>query len=156
MGEGKEEQMTISDDARKASVHFEAVQIAMMKNKDGYVLKLAIHPNDVPESLLRDLVGCRYMVAMCKLDDENLPVEPPQQRERDREVTSAGMLCREPTFWRYLENIGAAFEVHDEQQAADALKDFLGVKSRAELRDNKEARETWQRMIADFRKRTGS
>ena len=43
----------------KATVNFEAVKIAMRQDKNGYVLTLSVHPDDVPESLLRNWVGSR-------------------------------------------------------------------------------------------------
>lgn len=138
-----------------ASINFEGVQVAMNKSKDGYILKLAIHPNDVPESLLRDLVGSRYMVAMVKLDDENKPVHPPERREQDRAVMSAGMLCRQPEFWKYLENVGASFSVSSEKEAIDVVHGILGISSRAELKTNSKARGLWDDLARDFRQTRG-
>ena len=82
------------DDApepRDAAVHFEAVKIAATQNKDGYVLKLSIHPNEVPESLMRDWVGSRYTVAMVKMDDDQTPIIPEDKKGADRAVQIAGM-----------------------------------------------------------------
>jgi len=51
------------------TLQFEAVKVALKQNKDGYVLTLNVHPDEVPDSLLRDFVGARYQVVMVRLSD---------------------------------------------------------------------------------------
>ena len=66
-------------DIRKAAVNFEAVKTSMSQSKAGTILRLAIHPNEVPASLHTDWVGARYMVAMVRLEDgESIAVNPEQ------------------------------------------------------------------------------
>lgn len=35
--------------------HFEGVKVALKQDRTGYVLTLSIHPDDLPEEILRDL-----------------------------------------------------------------------------------------------------
>jgi transposase len=44
------------------TLQFEGVKVALKQDKTGYVLNLSMHPDDVPEELLRDFVGARYQV----------------------------------------------------------------------------------------------
>ena len=55
------------------TVQFEGLKTGFRQNKDGYVLSLAIHPDDVPSELMKDFVGSRYMVVMVRLA-EAVPV----------------------------------------------------------------------------------
>ena len=57
------------------TLQFESVKVALKQNKDGYVLTLCIHPDDVPLELLRDFVGARYQVVMVRLNDEDQPID---------------------------------------------------------------------------------
>jgi hypothetical protein len=43
---------------------FEAVKVSMKQDNSGYVLTLRIHPDEVPEEILRDFVGARYMAVL--------------------------------------------------------------------------------------------
>jgi hypothetical protein len=49
------------------TLQFEAVKMALKQNKDGYVLTMTVHPDEVPDALLRDYVGARYQVVMVRL-----------------------------------------------------------------------------------------
>jgi len=51
-------------------IQFEAVKTALRQSKEGYVLSLAVHPDDLPGDLMRDFVGSRYVVVMVRLGDD--------------------------------------------------------------------------------------
>ena len=95
-----------SSDVSKVAVNFEAVKTSMSQSKQGTILRLALHPNEVPPSLHTDWVGSRYMVAMVKLGDDEQPVMSDQQREVEKMVASAGMLCRNDEFAEFLHQRG--------------------------------------------------
>jgi hypothetical protein len=63
----------MSDDIRQNALSFEAVKVSMNQDKNGIILRLNVHPNDCPKELHTDWVGTRYMVAMVKLNDEDMP-----------------------------------------------------------------------------------
>ncbi len=136
---------------RDAAVHFEGVKISLKQDKTGFILTVAIHPNDVPESLLRDWVGSRYMVAMVKLDDEGQPVEPPEAKAGREAVAKAGQLSKLPRFQAWLVKCGHAFE-ENEVAAAEAVRDVCGVQSRQELKTNAEARAKFDALVDAFQK----
>jgi hypothetical protein len=110
---------------------FEAVKVAMKQDKNGYVLTLCIHPDEVPEEILRDFVGARYQVVVVRLTEDEQPMNREQELGRDS-VRAAGILCRDQEFWRFLKEAGQVFEA-DEVSAIDWLKHELGVTSRSDI-----------------------
>lgn len=140
---------------RDAAVHFEAVKTSMSQSKQGTILRLAIHPNEVPASLHTDWVGSRYMVAMVKLDDEDQPQMSEQQRETERLIASAGMLCRNLDFAKFLFHQDIILSVPNddaerERSVADALRSHLGIESRSEFKTNSMAREMFKQVSEEF------
>ena len=130
-------------DIKEVSYAFEAVKSALRQTKDGISVSLVIHPNDVPNPLLSDPVGSRYMVGMARLGDDDQPVESAAQREAKRDVTSAGALCRDTDFQKWLLDNGYCDEV-SEDEASKALRILLGVESRSEIKTNQEAQRKWR------------
>ena len=57
------------------SIQFEGIKVGLKQSKDGYVLTMAIHPDEIPDDLVRDFVGARYMVVMVRLGDDEKPME---------------------------------------------------------------------------------
>jgi len=145
-------------DVRTAAVNFEAVKTSMSQSKQGTILRLALHPNDVPPSLHTDWVGSRYMVAMVKLGDDDQPEISENQREVDKMVASAGMLCRNDEFADFLHKreympdadyIESSFGER-EKTVTETLRSVLGITSRAELKNNSEAREKFKAITEEF------
>ena len=140
-------------DIKEVSHAFEAVKSALRQTKDGISISLVIHPNDVPNPLLSDPVGSRYMVGMARLGDDNQPIESEEQREARRDVISAGALCRDTDFQKWLMNNGYCDDL-SEDEAAKSLRTLLGVESRAEIKINREAQRKWRIMRNLFIKRS--
>jgi uncharacterized protein YcgL (UPF0745 family) len=65
------------------TLQYEAVKVAMKQDKTGIVLTLNIHPDEVPESLMRDYVGARYQVVMVRLNGEEKPMNRDHEYSRD-------------------------------------------------------------------------
>ena len=121
------------------TLNFEALKVSLRQNKDGYILTLNIHPDDIPEDLLRDFVGAHYQVVMVRLNGDNQPLDRQQEYSGDRAVRIAGLLCRNDQFRKYLVEHNEILE-EDEDQATEWLRIELGIKSRSELKTNQEAR----------------
>lgn len=68
--------------------------MALKQNKDGYVLTMNVHPDEVPDALLRDFVGARYQVVMVRLGDDDAPLDR-REFEGDKAVRLAGSFTRE-------------------------------------------------------------
>jgi hypothetical protein len=116
---------------------FEGVKVALKQDRTGYILTLSVHPDEVPEEILRDFVGARYQVVMVRLTNEERPMIREQEHSGDM-VRLAGILCRDPMFQRFLLEAGQTFDA-SEDIATAWLKEELNIKSRAELRENNAA-----------------
>ena len=128
---------------------FEGKKIALKQTKDGYAMTLAIHPDDIPDELMRDFVGARYMVVMVRLADN----EEPLNREEfagGQMVKLAGMLCRDVEFWDYLHEQGLLFE-KNEAACDDWITSFLEIKSRAEIKTNQMAQNILKRFYTEYK-----
>jgi len=143
-------------DPKEAAFHFEAVKTSMSQSKQGTILRLALHPNEVPPSLHTDWVGSRYMVAMVKLDDHDQPDISLEQRETERLIASAGMLCRNLDFAHYIyeqgliEDYNAIDDDKREEQVVHGLRTYLGIPSRADMKTNSQAREKFKSLSEEF------
>ena len=132
------------------TIQFEGVKVALKQDKTGYVLTLSMHPDDIPEDLLRDFVGARYQVVMVRIGAD----ESPLNREEfigDKTVRIAGLLCRDPKFWKYLYDGGQIFE-EEEEMATDWLRHRLNIKSRSELKTREIARREFYIILEEFNK----
>lgn len=138
---GRKQMTNVKD----VAYQFEAVQVSMNKDKNGFNLRLCIHPDDVPDGLLRDWVGSRYCVAMVRINEHEEVDIKPTELEGQRLVKSAIMSCKEPEFWEALMDAidESNFYAHDyhlmseginsEELCTRFLKRFLHIQSRKEL-----------------------
>lgn len=126
---------------------FEGKKVALKQTKDGHVLTLAIHPDEIPEEILRDFVGARYMVVMVRIGENE---EPMVRQPVNKHISVAGMLCRDPQFWEFLFEQGLLLET-SEKDATDWLKSYLNIESRSELKDNEEAQIALNKILREFK-----
>jgi hypothetical protein len=136
-------------DYQDATSKFEAVQLAMNKDKTGYILKLSIHPNDAPEDMLRDPVGTRYMFVAVRIGDEGEAIMSPSIKDGIMAVNVAGALARDTRFqnWCVQQELT---DVISEAAAADAIRTYAGVHSRSELKLNSKARRRFLALRDEF------
>jgi hypothetical protein len=127
---------------------FEGKKVALKQTKDGHVLTLSIHPDEIPEEILRDFVGARYMVVMVRLADTEVPFNR-EEFTGAKLVKAAGMICRDQTFWDFLSEQGYIF-AKNEMEATEWLYDYLNVPSRAELKTNREAQALFEKLKEEF------
>ena len=141
------------DNIKDLAYNFEAVQVALRKDKNGYNLVLCVHPDDVPVGLLRDRVGTRYGVAMVRINDQEEVDINPTELEGQRLVKSAIMCCKEPEFWEALQFTTSykrsLIDIDSEEVCVKALKDYLKINSRKDLATNEIA----QAKFKNLRKR---
>ena len=116
------------------TLQYEAVKVAMKQDKTGIILTLNIHPDEVPESLMRDFVGARYQVVMVRLNGEDKPMNRDVEYQRDP-VRTAGILCRDKQFAQYLFEKEEIFE-KKEADVIEWLKGEIGIESRTELKES--------------------
>lgn len=141
--------MSDESEIAKLSSRFEAVKIAMTQDKNGHILKLAIHPNDTPEDIMRDLVGTRYMIVAVRMNDEGQPVQSESTRVGEHAVKLAATLCGDQRFQTWLA-VNQLTDGASESAAVDFMRAHLGVKSRAELKTNSTARDKLMQIRDEF------
>lgn len=125
------------------ALQFEARKIALKQDRTGYVLTLSLHPDEIPEELLRDFVGARYACALVRIQDDESPTQYTNR------VQKAGILCRNHVFQEFIAERLVGHSV-DEEQAAAALCKHCGITSRSELNGNTRAQEFFDAIVLDF------
>lgn len=120
------------------TLQFESVKIAMKQDKEGYVLTLRVHPDEVPDALFRDFVGARYQTVMVRLTEDDKPMSRDEVLSRDL-IRLAGIVCRESSFadWLFIQDL---IPQPSEQNAVEWLRAELDIQSRSELKENAKAR----------------
>jgi len=127
---------------------FEAVKVAIKQDKSGYILTLSIHPDEIDEAVMRDFVGSRYQVVMVRLNGEEKPMNRDQEHVRDL-VRTAGILCRDKAFHKFLLETGQVLEA-SETEAINWLKSELKIVSRSELSTNIKAAKQFTLINLEF------
>ena len=119
------------------ALQFEARKVALKQDRTGFVLTLAIHPDECPEEILRDFVGARYGCALVRIQDDE------SATEYSNRVQKAGMVCRELKFQEFL-------EVENEASAAHELCKRCGIESRTELHGNEIAKQLFDDLLKEY------
>ena len=137
--------------AEKNTLQCEVIKIAMAQDKNGHILKLAIHPNDLPKDLVLDPLGSRYVMVLARLNDQDEVVKPKENSEGDKAVDIAGLLCRNPRFIAWL--FARGYSGGDTQaDAVEGIRDHCSIQSRSELATNEAARKKFNGLKDEFEK----
>lgn len=131
------------------TIQFESIKAGLKQSKDGYVLTLAVHPDELPDALMRDFVGSRYVVVMVRLGDDEQPMNREGEFPGDHAVKMAGILCRDPEFWQWL-HVKEWLMEQNEKACTEWLYYYLGIESRKELKTSEEARDLFNKLKASF------
>lgn len=135
--------------AEKNTVQCEVVKVAMAQDKNGHILKLSIHPNDLPKDLVLDPLGSRYVMVLAKLNDQDEVVQPKEKSDGEKAVDIAGKLCRHSRFIGWLADRGYS-SGRTEEDAKSAVRNLCSIKSRAELATNETARKKFLDLKDEF------
>jgi hypothetical protein len=120
------------------ALQFEARKVALKQDRTGFILTLSLHPDEVPEEILRDFVGARYACAVVRINDDESPVE------YDNRVALAGILCRDQNFQEFL-------LCDNETDAAHILCKRCDIGSRTELHGNIPAKAKFDTLVQNYR-----
>jgi hypothetical protein len=126
------------------ALQFECVKVALKQDRTGFILTVSIHPDEIPEELVRDFVGARYGVAMVRIQD-NETATPYNNR-----VKRAGMICRDSAYRLWLREECGLPSIDTEDKAVEALYTICSINSRTELNGNKEAQDKFDEMVEDY------
>jgi hypothetical protein len=119
------------------ALQFEARKVALKQDRTGFILTLSMHPDEIPEELIRDFVGARYACALVRIQDDE------SATEYTNRVKKAGMLCRNDNFQDFL-------EVNSEDEAAVELCKRCGIESRTELHGNAQAKTIFDNLVKEY------
>jgi hypothetical protein len=131
------------------TIQFEGVKVALKQDKTGYVLTLSMHPDDIPEDLLRDFVGSRYQVVMVRLDQNEVPMDRQAAFAGERAIRIAAVLSKDPQFWEYL-YVHNKISTQELDEAVNWLRDYLQVPSRSDLKTNVEAQQLLDKVYREY------
>ena len=140
-------------DVRDMAIAFEARKVSVNQNKDGIILRLSIHPDECPPEVWKDWVGTRYQVALVQIGDDEQPTAHDDVIIANKAIASAGMLCREHTFQKWIADKGIGDHIEADNPtdwAVATLRDYLGIQSRSEMRVNKEALEKFKALQREY------
>lgn len=169
--------MTIADEARDNAIPCEMVLYAYRKNKDGVVVSFVVHPEDMPDALATARIGSRWVGALVHVGDNELPVQQPaKEKTREADLTpatprrldkpagakrdkmdwrdvqpaaQAGIRCAEPTFCAFL-NETRNYRITGADEAAQAVRDICGVRSRVEFGTDHRKRVLWHQLDEEY------
>jgi hypothetical protein len=125
------------------ALQFEAKKVALKQNRDGFILTLALHPDEIPDELIRDFVGARYACALVRINDDESPVQ------YNNKVRDAGIVCRQPLFQQFLRD-EYSLNVTNETEAAEHLCRMCNIQSRTELNGNAVAIKSFDSLLNSF------
>ena len=116
------------------TIQYEAVKVALKQDRTGFMLTMSIHPDEIPEKLIRDFVGARYQVVMVRLNGDEQPMNRGEEYGIDP-VKLAAILCKDKYFHQFLVESGEIFDL-GEKPATEWLREKLLVQSRSEIRES--------------------
>ena len=147
------------DQWENAAQAFECSLMGLRKDKNGWVVLISVHPNDVPSTLLDSALGTRFQTVFFEIGDDEKPVELVEVKEGKRLLAEAGELCRKETFFNFLLSLDFVPPKHwdhkdgqsREDFAAMCLREALGIESRTEIATNKEVQDVYKDLIESYR-----
>lgn len=158
---------------REIASRCEAKLHGFRRTADGVVVSFVLHPAEVPPVLALDPLGTRYMLAFVAIADDEQPLAPsvldasalgPDQPGCGRKTRRswhmispserAAILCADAKFREWISD-NFSLAILDAEDAADWLRDHLGIKSRSELTTNDAACRAYEAIDQAYRVQAG-
>jgi len=139
------------DQWENAAQAFECSLMGLRKDKNGWVVLISVHPNDVPSTLLDSALGTRFQTVFFEIGDDEKPVELVEVKEGKRLLAEAGELCRKHGFQEFIISNDVEVEGDPEAIAADFLRRTLGIESRSEIATDREVQEKYKALVEAYR-----
>ena len=155
-------------EVKDAAQSFEGSLMILRKDKNGWVFGFSVHPSEAPTALLDAPLGTRFQCVLFQIGDNEEFVPTPEVIEGKHATAKAGELCRNQLFRRFLasraqnypasiydvfgdaEAIGSDPTILSEETAVRVLKYIVGIDSRADLKEDKEARLEFNRIVSEY------
>jgi len=141
--------MDIASLATANAISLEVKKDGLTQRQSGdWQLRLTIGAIDMDQRITSAPMGTRFACVLVEINDDESPVNH-QARERDKwrdlgPAKQAGIRCKEPTFWAWL-NEECGYPIANEADAAAAVRAICGVESRSDFSKPgfTVARQTW-------------
>lgn len=114
------------------------------KDGDWFELKIQVLPEEMPAELYAVPLGTRMNLAMVQIGDDETPVKAKRKFEDLSPSQQAGIRCNDPAFRHWLGSVA------DADDAADYVRHYCGVQSRADLNVGGGGAEKWRTLNAQF------
>jgi len=157
---GRNTTMADTETIRESTLHFEAVLHSYynnMKSQSGLIIKLLVHPEDVPPELLLHKATTRFQVAMAQIGDDEEPVVPSHIEKGKNVIAAANIICRDSNFQDFMEMWATSndclFEGRNfthEEVTKVYLRQAIKVESFKELKENQTAQRFFNELRTDF------
>ena len=157
------------NDIRQLAMSCTVKKIGYRQSNAGNTVTFLLHPEDEPGKLARDHLGTMYGISLVEIDenDKAKPLLPQPAKKQPAPVSEplpgrvaavqrAGRLCHERGFQRFLIDRQIALwrltsvSIPDDERAAETVRKYLRVKSRAEIKTNDEAFARWSELDAQY------
>jgi hypothetical protein len=124
--------------ARNNAISLEVKKDGLQQRQSGdWMLRFTVAGTDMDNRLTNAAMGTRYACVLVEINDDETPVDhEAQERDKWRDLgpaKQAALRCKEPVFWAFLRERWKYPKVNDEATAANAVRDYCGVRSRADL-----------------------
>jgi hypothetical protein len=118
------------------AISLEVKKDGLFQRQSGdWQLRFTVAAIDMHQRVTSAPMGTRFACVLVEISDNEEPVDhKAKERDKWRELgpaRQAGLRCKDPVFWAFLE--AERYDVSDEPQAADAVRDICGVASRSDL-----------------------
>ena len=125
----------------------------LRQTQDGlWKLTLTVHPNDMPDEILKAPMGAHYIAVFAEYDGGEPEPEQPKERGKFEDLPrsqQAGMLCQDKRFVAWCPGVTTP------EEAAQYVRDYCGVTSRADLDTNLDAVEHWVLLLDTYHSQMG-
>lgn len=148
---------------RENVLALEVKKDGLSQNQDGvWVLKLRVHPADMPIALMMAEMGTRYQAALVELTDDDQVKEQGSKTKKGKDkkgtdlVKQAGALAADPWFAQFLaeaKRVQIAELVPTHGAVTDipaCIRHLTGVKSRKEFGTDPEAAARWKALHSEY------
>lgn len=151
-------------EVRENVLALEVKKDGLQQNQDGiWVLKLRVHPADMPIGLMMAEMGTRYQAALVEVtDDDQIKVQPEGKKKKGKDKTAtdlvkqAGALAADPWFARFLTEKKRDALIHLTKNTAiptdiaTCIRLLCGVESRKEFGTDPEAAARWRALYSEY------
>jgi hypothetical protein len=132
------------------TIQIEVVKTGLRQTKDGIYCTFVLHPQDKEaDRLISAHVGTQYVMVLAETNDDSSLVEDQEVVARGKLVTSAVLMCDEPDFQSFLGyTLGRV--ILNGELCGDALREFLQIESRSDLKTNDDAAQTFEELRGQY------